>query len=201
MPHNNSAPPFMSSMPNGNVVGPASATNNYIAVFNGITGKLIKVSAIAVNDNGSLIGVTPNSGDLTAAVVLSQVPVIFKVSVSGIADPATYDLIPATPGLRFIPESAWMKLDAITGALVTPIIASIGTAAGSYIDAFAALTGTGLATVQNILGLTIASTRKSLDVGGAAIKVNVSQKALGIGLSNYNLTFYIRGYFEAGGTP
>lgn len=41
----------------GNVVGPASATSNAITRYDGTTGKLIKDSAVTVDDSGNLAGV------------------------------------------------------------------------------------------------------------------------------------------------
>lgn len=74
----------------GDVVGPASATNNAIARYDGTTGKLIKNSATTIDDNGNLSGVngvslntTPtsaptaagsffwDSGDGTPSVILN----------------------------------------------------------------------------------------------------------------------------------
>jgi hypothetical protein len=47
----------------GDVVGPAGATSDAIAIYNGGTGKIIKNSAITINASGVISGVnTPNTG-------------------------------------------------------------------------------------------------------------------------------------------
>lgn len=43
--------------PTGDVVGPASATNNAIALFDGTSGKLIKNSVVLVDGSGNMTGV------------------------------------------------------------------------------------------------------------------------------------------------
>lgn len=52
----------------GDVVGPASATNNNIALYSGTTGKLIKNSVVSVTGAGAMSGVTTftATGDITA---------------------------------------------------------------------------------------------------------------------------------------
>lgn len=40
----------------GDVLGPTSSTDNAIARFNGITGKVIQNSDVALEDNGDIIG-------------------------------------------------------------------------------------------------------------------------------------------------
>lgn len=55
------APSFQTSAPSGDVVGPASALNNDIVVFNGITGKIIKdtgISSIAPTFSGNVTSLT-----------------------------------------------------------------------------------------------------------------------------------------------
>lgn len=43
----------------GDVVGPAGATNNAIARYDGITGKIIKNSSVFIDDNGNLGAISP----------------------------------------------------------------------------------------------------------------------------------------------
>jgi hypothetical protein len=57
----------------GDVVGPASATNNNLAAFDGTTGKLIKQAATVTVAQGGT-GVTTSTG--TGAVVLSSSPTL-----------------------------------------------------------------------------------------------------------------------------
>ena len=56
----------------GDVVGPASATDNAIARFDGTTGKLIQNSGIIINDSDQISGVTGISGT-GAGVIISGI--------------------------------------------------------------------------------------------------------------------------------
>jgi ribosomal protein L14 len=47
----------------GDVIGPASATDNAVARYDGITGKLIQNSVVLIDDLGAITGVTTINGD------------------------------------------------------------------------------------------------------------------------------------------
>jgi hypothetical protein len=58
----------------GDVVGPASATDNALARFDATTGKLIQNSSVIVDDTGNIgVGVTPNTWTLGKSVSVGDV--------------------------------------------------------------------------------------------------------------------------------
>lgn len=56
----------------GDVVGPASATDNVIAVYDGTTGKLIKNSTITVNGANLQVGATPGTNSVSLGASASS---------------------------------------------------------------------------------------------------------------------------------
>lgn len=70
----------------GDVVGPASATDNAIARYDGTTGKLIKNSGITIADGatGALSG--SNSGDVTLAGIPNYLTIVGQVITRALID-------------------------------------------------------------------------------------------------------------------
>ena len=66
------APPQNNSIADGDVVGPASATDNAIARFNGVTGKLIQNSVVTINDTGATTGVTTFAASTSVTTPIVQ---------------------------------------------------------------------------------------------------------------------------------
>jgi hypothetical protein len=64
----------------GDVVGPASATDNAVARFNGTTGKVIQNSVVTINDTGATTGVTT----LTASTSVST-PIVQASNSAGLS--------------------------------------------------------------------------------------------------------------------
>lgn len=63
------SPATMASAAGGNVVGPASSTDDALAVFDGATGKLLKNSNAILTETGALTtaeDITATTGDITA---------------------------------------------------------------------------------------------------------------------------------------
>jgi|LauGreDrversion2_2_1035103.scaffolds.fasta_scaffold12568_2 hypothetical protein len=65
------APPQNNSIADGDVVGPASATDNAVARFNGTTGKLIQNSVTTIDDTGNASGILSQQFSNGSAVTLA----------------------------------------------------------------------------------------------------------------------------------
>ena len=102
------------------VVGPASATDNAIARFDGTTGKLIQNSGITIVDgaSGALNGT--NSGDVTLAGSLDYITLANQVLTRGTIDLATDVSITseAQGDILYRGASAWSRLGAGTSGEV-----------------------------------------------------------------------------------
>lgn len=80
---NGNAPPSWTTITAGDVSGPASATDNAIARYDGTTGKLIQNSAVTIDDTtGSM---TFGSGDVDFKTSASNSQFALKISPSGTA--------------------------------------------------------------------------------------------------------------------
>jgi hypothetical protein len=66
------APPQNNSTEFGYVVGPASATDNAVARFNGTTGKLIQNSVVTIGDTGATAGITTLSASTSVTTPIVQ---------------------------------------------------------------------------------------------------------------------------------
>jgi hypothetical protein len=74
------APPVWSTPATGDVVGPASATDNAIARFDTTTGKLLQNSVVLVGDTGAVTGVTT-----LAASTSVTTPIVQAANSAGLA--------------------------------------------------------------------------------------------------------------------
>lgn len=91
---------------NGDVVGPASATDNHIAAFNGATGKLIK-------DGGVL-------GTMAAAATSSYTATSGLVALL-IADAITNGVVDKAPTENAVFDALALKQAALSGAVLTAV--------------------------------------------------------------------------------
>lgn len=72
----------------GDVIGPASSTDNDLAAFDGTTGKLIKDSGILVTGSGSISGT--NTGDVTLAGVPNYLTIAGQVITRALINLASH---------------------------------------------------------------------------------------------------------------
>lgn len=163
----------------GDVVGPASATNNAVAIFDGTTGKLLK--------NGVVLGTaaTSNTGDFAAAVHTHVSANITDATVSGTANRVV---------IRGAAGQA--NFNATTGSTAVGGAAS-GTGGGGLFSSVGgtaltatSTTGTGaIISSQDGTGVTISSdTGTHLNVGFDALVVNSDgDTVLGGNVSALNL--------------
>jgi hypothetical protein len=84
----------ISALNNGDVVGPASATDNAIARFDGVTGKLIQNSSIIIDDTDNMTGVTSMTIDgATGGTLVVDTDVLYVDATNNRVGAGT-----ATPG-------------------------------------------------------------------------------------------------------
>jgi hypothetical protein len=93
----------------GDVVGPASATDNAIARYDGTTGKLIQDSGITIADGASGTLAGSNSGDVTLAGTPDYITLANQVLTRGAVDLAA-DVTGDLPYANFVPATAASKL-------------------------------------------------------------------------------------------
>lgn len=142
---------YVDAAPFGNVVGPASSTDNTLPRYDGTTGKLIQGSSVVVNDSNEISGLTQlNVGNI-------------QVSGNSIYSTDTNGNIYLTPngtGKVSIDGLSWPTSDGTTGqVLKTDGLGNLGwqnsstgsvTGPGSSTDnAIVRFDGTGGSTVQN----------------------------------------------------
>jgi hypothetical protein len=126
----------------GAVIGPASATNNNLAVFDGTTGKIIKDSGVAAptgTNTGDQTSVSGNAGTATALATARTIGGVAFDGTANITQP--YDVPAFYPGI----PTASAKVVRI------PIARAVGFAAnfaGAYFTASANATATTVFDVQ-----------------------------------------------------
>ena len=69
---NGAGVPTWTTNANGDVTGPASSTDNAIARFDGVTGKLIQNSVVTINDTGATTGVTTFAASTSVTTPIVQ---------------------------------------------------------------------------------------------------------------------------------
>lgn len=118
-----------SSNPLGDVVGPASATDNAIARFDSTTGKVIQNSTVTINDNGTLEAVNGISFDTTPTSAPTA-----EGSLSWNSSDGTLDLVMRGGNVvQQIGEEQYYTVRNQTGSTIangTPVMAN-GVTAGS----------------------------------------------------------------------
>lgn len=142
----------------GDVVGPASATDERIARFDGATGKLVQSSVVGVSDAGAITGAT--SLDVTGNIVVSGL--VDGVDVSALA--TTVSTKAAGPASATDERVA--RFDGASGKLLQ--------------DSAVAISDAG-----NVTGVASLTVTGNITVGGTVDGVDISQLALGSGKLQY----------------
>jgi len=93
----------------GDVVGPASATDNAIARYDTTTGKLIQDSGITIADGASGTLAGSNSGDVSLAGTPDYITISGQTITRGAVD-VTTDITGDLPFANFVPATAASKL-------------------------------------------------------------------------------------------
>jgi hypothetical protein len=123
----------------GDVVGPASSTDNAITRFDSTTGKLIQNSSVTVADDGAI----------TAPQVGSVIP-FYYANQAAFPSAATYHGAlahsHADAAMYFAHSSAWVRLLDTGGPLGTPSSGTLTNATGLPISTGVSGLGTGVAT-------------------------------------------------------
>jgi len=141
LPTNTTYWSLMAAAGAGNVVGPASATNNVLAVYDGTTGKLLKNSTMVISDVG-YIGApqeTWSTGTITLAAAQAGYHYYFSGSSTATlniaadsAEPipigATYLVVNDNSGNLSITGSAGVTIRLANGATGTRTVATRGLA-------------------------------------------------------------------------
>jgi hypothetical protein len=152
----------------GDVVGPASATDNAITRFNGTTGKLVQNSGATVDDTGKVTASAFNASGLTAsAVVVTDASKNLESSavtstelgyLSG-ADSNIQDQLDGKQGIvSGVSDTEIGYLDGVTSAIQTqldgkqPLDADLTALAGVSASGMLARTGAGTAAARTITG-------------------------------------------------
>lgn len=93
---------------NGNVVGPASATDNAIARFDTTTGKLIQNSVVTIGDTGNMAGVgTLGCGAVTSSSTIAGTNITTGGNVTGSSASCTGNAATATLANKIENTGGW----------------------------------------------------------------------------------------------
>jgi len=145
----------------GDVVGPSSAVNNNIALYNGTTGKLIKASSISINGTGgqNIDGVASiNSVSMSGS------------SIVGVSDTQTITNKDLTSGTNTFPTFN-QSTTGSAASLTTP--RTIGTITGDGTSAGSTFNGT----ANNTNALTLATVNANV---GSFTNANITVNAKGL---------------------
>lgn len=123
----------------GDVVGPASSVNNNVALFNGVTGKLIKDSGLTLSgtntgDQTSIVGITGTKAQFDTAVTDGNI--LYVGDITQYTDENAQDAVGAMVASSIVYNDAGATLQraALTGA-ITASQDSNTTALGSFTTA------------------------------------------------------------------
>lgn len=123
----------------GAVIGPASSTDNAIARFDGVTGRIIQNSGITINDNGNLVIAHATSATMTTASTNPQI--IFSENGSQPVHLiySDYDNYRAPAGLKVVGGTsatpAWFEVEGNIYAAAFKGNADTATSAGKWTTA------------------------------------------------------------------
>lgn len=148
----------------GDVVGPASATDNAIARFDGATGKLLQNSAITIADGaaGTLDG--SNSGDVTLAGTPNYLTIVGQVITRALINLASHvtgrlpyaNLTASTAASRLLGRESgsagdWEEITLGTTLTMTGSTLDAAGGAGGHAHGLMRLLGDGATTTFNLL--------------------------------------------------
>lgn len=107
----------------GKVTGPASATDNALATFDGTTGKLVK-NSVVINNAGTLTGIVAAtaSGTIQAATTTSTAKIIGSESNDAATGSNATLTSPATPEIRLTAAGTLVSIDMIPAGTAGQII-------------------------------------------------------------------------------
>jgi hypothetical protein len=154
----------------GDVVGPASATDTAIAIYDGATGKLIKNSTVTINSSGDVSANSISAPSTATTSTLSGV-ILNNSTVKAVTGAnLDVDAVSATSGINLKKKTTFWgrKLhvtvdDASTGSNVT---------LADHAVSVVRLTGSGLVSIDGIPAGNGADTRTIINVTGADININ-----------------------------
>jgi len=182
----------------GDVVGPASATDNAVVVFDGTTGKLVKNSAVTIS-SGTIVAasVQPTAGVLagstsqttttsSTAQLFGSTSSFYQLGTGGIAATLTADFNAAGTLLR---QSTFTEAATGTHALISnlvvrsPIITSGAGATTNAVTVYIEGAPTGTATPTNVYALWVDDGVVRIDGSielGAATDTTITRSAAGV---------------------
>lgn len=205
----------------GDVDGPASATDNAVARYDGITGKLIQNSAVTISDGGVISGLVDAAtwqsgadavtnvkiGDSAVAASADQIALLG--SVTGANGTAIGDFSTATA--QWAMGVGWTALATAQGATALGVSTTAGgtnsiaagsnsTAAGNQGTAVGYLSSAGATSSTAIGHLANASFSNATAVGLSATASNTNTTAVGNGAVASGTQGTAVGYLAAAGT-
>jgi len=140
----------------GDVVGPASATDSAIALFDTTTGKLLKNSSITVSGSTITGTLSGNASTATSAATLTTARNINGVSFNGSADITVTAAAGTLTGTTLASGVTASSLTSFgtTPTLVTPIL---GVATATSINGLTITSSTGTLTITNAKTLSVSN--------------------------------------------
>ena len=135
----------------GDVVGPASATDNAIARFDTTTGKLIQNSVVTIDDNGNEAGINSISFDTTPSTVPTTAGSLYWDSANG---NQTLSLVMANgDAIQQIGEETYFRIRASAAITEGQVVMFTGTVGGSGALTGAPASGLTATTASYVMGI------------------------------------------------
>jgi hypothetical protein len=135
----------------GDVVGPASATDNAIARYDTTTGKLIQNSVVTIDDNGNEAGINSISFDITPSTVPTTPGSLYWDSANG---NQTLSLVMANgDAIQQIGEETYFRIRASAAITEGQVVMFTGTIGGSGALTGAPASGLTATTASYVMGI------------------------------------------------